>query len=317
MMAAPEPRSSSDFPQGFHWTRRQAISSESPDLAATVSPVFPKPAKVKAELDAVISKIVLFKHLRGAPRNTIIDAMKVCHFPAGHVVIQEGALDGEDMYIIFEGQLEVFYGTEKVATIGKGRCFGEVALMYNCARTATIVSITPVVLYAISRPIFRSILIEESIQQRARYEAFLKNVPLLKSLSPYEVSRFADALEPEEHPDGAIIMEEGQTDGNGKFFIVETGQVICTKKDPLTGQEVNSVVLGEGGYFGEIALLANKPRQATVRCIGQTSLLGVARDHFLMVVGPVNEILKRNMDNYKTVQQLLEEESAMEVVKDS
>jgi cAMP-dependent protein kinase regulator len=296
----------------YHYARRAAISSESPgDLSQPQAPfaVYPKSLQVKQELESVIQRIVMFKHLRGAPLNTVIDAMKACSFPIGHVVIQEGSMDGEDMFIIMEGQLDVFYGQTKVATIGKGRCFGEVALMYNCPRTATIVSITPVVLYALSRPVFRAILIDESIQQRARYEAFLKKVPLFQSLVPYELSRFSDALETEEFQEGQVIMYEGQVDPHAKFYIVESGSVVCTKLNPQTGQEVNSVVLREGGFFGEIALLANKPRQATVRCIGATRCLSIARDHFLMVIGPVEDILKRNMENYKSYQQLLAEES--------
>lgn len=297
------------YPPSFHWTRRPAISSESPDPSSfQPSPVYPKTPQVKAELEEVIQKIIMFKHLAGAPRNTVIDAMRACHFPAGHVVIQEGSMDGEDMFIIMEGQLDVFYGTEKVATIGKGRCFGEVALMFNCPRTATIVSTTPVVLYALGRPVFRSILIDQSIQERARYEAFLKNVPLLRSMNAYETSRFADALEPYTFPDGFVIMHEGAVEENGKFYIVESGQVLCTKSCPESGKEITSVVLSEGGWFGEIALLSNQPRQATVRCIGPTRCLAIARNHFLAVIGSIEEILKRNMENYKTYQQLLLEQ---------
>jgi len=306
-MATPE-----ETPSGFQsWNRRPAISADSPDPSlfslTNPLPVYPKTPAVRQELESVISKIVMFRHLRGPQLQTIIDTMRVCHFPVGHVVVQEGAMDGEDMYIILEGQLDVFYGTEKTATIGKGRSFGEVSLMFNSPRTATIVAITPVVLYALSRPAFRSILIEESIQQRARYEGFLKNVPLFKDLNNYEISRFADALEPEDFSDGHIIMREGQVEIGGKFYIVETGSVLCTKTDPQTGKEVTSVLQGEGSYFGEIALLSDKPRQATVRSVGPSRCLGIAKDHFLMVCGPIEDILKRNMENYKTVQQLIAE----------
>jgi len=297
---------SSPPPAFQSWTRRPAISADSPDPNTVVTlPVFPKTPQIKQEIEIVLSKIVMFKHLKGAQRDAIIGSMRQCLFPAGQTVMQEGSMDGEDMFIILDGQLDVFYGTEKAATIGKGRSFGEVALMFNSPRTATIVSVTPVVLYALSRPAFRTILIEESIQQRKRYEDFLHGVPLFKSLNAYEVSRFADALEPEEFPDGHIIMREGQVEDNGKFYIVETGSVLCTKSDPSTGKEVTSILQGEGGYFGEIGLLSNKPRQATVRCVGPTRCLGIARDHFLMVCGPVEDILKRNMENYKSVQQLL------------
>lgn len=42
------------------------------------------------------------------------------------------------MYVVANGELEVFYGKTLVATIGPGSAFGEIALMYGCPRTATV-----------------------------------------------------------------------------------------------------------------------------------------------------------------------------------
>jgi CRP-like cAMP-binding protein len=42
------------------------------------------------------------------------------------------------MFLIERGVMDVFYGTTLVATLGPGKAFGEVSLMYNCPRTATV-----------------------------------------------------------------------------------------------------------------------------------------------------------------------------------
>lgn len=63
-----------------------------------------------------------------------------------------------------------------------------------------------------------------------------------------------------------------------------------------TEQEVGK--LSEGQYFGEIALLTNKPRQVTVRADGFVKVLMVERDAFNRVCGPLMDHLKRNLTIY-------------------
>ena len=47
-------------------------------------------------------------------------------------------MDENHMFVVDEGELEVLYGDEVVATLSNGSAFGEIALMYGCPRTATI-----------------------------------------------------------------------------------------------------------------------------------------------------------------------------------
>ena len=56
--------------------------------------------------------------------------------------------------------------------------------------------------------------------------------------------------------------------------------------------------LPTGSYFGEIALLTSKPRQATVRSKGSLKVLAVDRATFTRIMGPLDELMKRNMEQY-------------------
>ena len=55
----------------------------------------------------------------------------------------------------------------------------------------------------------------------------------------------------------------------------------------------------QGDYFGQISLIRNTPRQATVKCLTQTKVVCIERDAFKRMFGPIEEILKRNEEKYK------------------
>ena len=59
----------------------------------------------------------------------------------------------------------------------------------------------------------------------------------------------------------------------------------------------------EGSYFGEIALLTQKPRQATVNAVDTLSVLSMDRKTFKRVMGPLVDILNRNIGGYNQFMQ--------------
>ena len=67
------------------------------------------------------------------------------------------------------------------------------------------------------------------------------------------------------------------------------------------GHEGKVLEIGQGGYFGEIALLMSKPRQATVKADVNVELLVLDRKTFTRVMGPLTDILKRDMSRYGKV----------------
>ena len=83
-------------------------------------------------------------------------------------------------------------------------------------------------------------------------------------MDPYERSKIADAIKIKKTKEGDIIVKQG--DQGDIFFMVETGKLVALKSDDGTpAKEVASY--GSNDYFGELALLHDIPRQATIKCL--------------------------------------------------
>ena len=97
----------------------------------------------------------------------------------------------------------------------------------------------------------------------------LRKVPLFSDLENRELEQIAESFKQRTFDAGAVIAEEGK--GGVGFFVIESGTARVTVK----GEE--RVTLGPGSYFGEVALIDDGARTATVvadselRCYGLTS----------------------------------------------
>lgn len=77
-----------------------------------------------------------------------------------------------------------------------GESFGELALLYNTPRAATVKCITDCVLFALDRDCFIHIVKDATVRKRLKYEEFLASIPILKEMDPYDRSYLTDALIP-------------------------------------------------------------------------------------------------------------------------
>lgn len=177
---------------------------------------------------------------------------------------------------------------KRVGSVQAGGSFGELALMYNAPRAATVVSAEQTcTLWALDRVTFRRILMESTFARRRLYEKFLEEVPLLSSLTPYERSKIADALETQKHPAGTTIIKQG--DIGQSFYLVESGEADAFKE----GESESVKHYEKGDFFGELALLNDAPRAASVVSASEIKVATLGKNAFARLLGPVEGIMRR------------------------
>ncbi len=122
-------------------------------------------------------------------------------FRAGEWVIRQGE-EGSDLFVIDSGQLDCYkkYSDRPqpvlVKTYQPGESFGELALLYNAPRAASIQAKTDCLLWALDRQTFNHIVKDASMRKREKYEFFLQSWNVLKTINdPYEKLKIADVLE--------------------------------------------------------------------------------------------------------------------------
>ena len=104
-----------------------------------------------------LEKIPLFQGLSKKQLRDISGLATRLNEPAGAELTKEGKV-GRELIIVLEGEIEIRAGDRVVATRGPGTYVGEIALLDNRPRTATVVAKTPVVIEVIGQREFRSLL---------------------------------------------------------------------------------------------------------------------------------------------------------------
>ncbi|NXD72714.1 KAP3 kinase, partial [Eolophus roseicapillus] len=152
------------------------------------------------------------------------------------------------------------------------------------------------------RVTFRRIIVKNNAKKRRMYENFIQSLPFLKSLEVSERLKVVDVIGTKVYKDGEQIIAQG--DLADSFFIVESGEVriIMSRKDKQDVEENGAVEIARcsrGQYFGELALVTNKPRAASAFALGTVKCLVMDVQAFERLLGPCMEILKRNIANYE------------------
>lgn len=243
-------------PTNYNRGRRTSVSAESMAPSTNqnfVKVVIPKTQEQAERIKVSIGNNFLFRNLDEEQYLDVINAMAEKRVPNNTTIIQQGDV-GDFFYVVESGTLDCYIGETKVTSYESGGSFGELALMYNAPRAATIKTTSECVLWALDRITFRTILMENTSQKRRMYEYFLSEVSLLKSLESYEKHKIADALESVYFEDGQEIIKQG--DVGDQFYIIESGEAIVLKTIDNVQQQVNK--LERGSYFGGKQLSVNK-----------------------------------------------------------
>lgn len=272
--------------------------------------------KTDEEKNCIINAVrgnMLFATLDNDHLKIVVDAMEKKIYKKGDIIIKQGD-DGEEFYLVDSGICETYITdintntTKMVRIYNKYEGFGELALMYNSPRAATIIaSSDQVVLWSVDRNTFRNIVMVSTKEKLDRYENFLSRVPILDALSQYERSNVAYALKEATFQEGDMIIKAG--DSNDKtFYILLEGTAEALKLLRSTDTKLTRVFeyTNPGDYFGELSLLSSEPRAASVRATSTPCrVVYLDRDCFERILGPVVDILKRRRSMYDEAENII------------
>uniref|UniRef100_T1E240 cAMP-dependent protein kinase type II regulatory subunit n=1 Tax=Psorophora albipes TaxID=869069 RepID=T1E240_9DIPT len=283
-------------------SRRKSVFAETYDPEADddddgARAIFPKTDEQRARLCDSVKNILLFRSLDKEQMNEVLDAMFEKKVKAGDYIIKQGD-DGDNFYVIESGVYKAYVGEDlkHIHTYNGSGSFGELALLYNMPRAATIQAETDGQLWAMDRQTFRRILLKSAFRKRKMYEALLDAVPMLKTLQNYERMNLADALIPKTYSVGDRIIKQGDA-ADGMYFIEDGTVSIRIQQD---AGEVEISRLEKGQYFGELALVTHRPRAASAYAVGTVKVAFLDVDAFERLLGPCMEIMKRNIDDYES-----------------
>ncbi len=259
--------------------------------------VYPKTPEQRQRLKDAVCHNLLFRTLEAKQIDQVLDAMWEKNVEEGETIIQQGD-GGDNFYVIDSGVYEIYVSKQpdfrnpiKVGEYNQIGSFGELALMYNQPRSATIIANTDGILWVMGRQTFRKLVLKHAFLKRQMYENFLRELEILQSLTDYERSNVADALIPIEFNENETIIQQGD-DGDRMFFI-EDGQCDIYMNEKFHKR------LNKGDYFGELALLNHEPRSATIIAASPTvKLASLEVESFERLLGPCMDLIHRNTSKY-------------------
>uniref|UniRef100_A0A2R9AKT0 cAMP-dependent protein kinase type II-alpha regulatory subunit n=1 Tax=Pan paniscus TaxID=9597 RepID=A0A2R9AKT0_PANPA len=246
--------------------------------------IHPKTDEQRCRLQEACKDILLFKNLDQEQLSQVLDAMFERIVKADEHVIDQGD-DGDNFYVIERGTYDILVTkddqTRSVGQYDNRGSFGELALMYNTPRAATIVATSEGSLWGLDRVTFRRIIVKNNAKKRKMFESFIESVPLLKSLEVSERMKIVDVIGEKIYKDGERIITQTKSNKDGG------------------NQEVEIARCHKGQYFGELALVTNKPRAASAYAVGDVKCLVMDVQAFERLLGPCMDIMKRNISHYE------------------
>jgi len=288
------------LPPGFNPKRRKSgVWAEALDMTAARSytPVMcDKDAETAGKLMTAMRGLIQFREVAEEDLDKVVGAMFCRHLGVGETVITQGEA-GDNFYVVGSGLFDCYVNGVHVAEFDGHGSFGELALMHNCARAATILSVGAGVVWGLDRQTFRSIVLGVNASECETYEKALERNPLMQDLSHAERVRLTHAMEKKVFDDGTVVIRQG--DEAQAMYLITAGEAKVTRHLDHTQKEMEITTLGEGQYFGEVAILTHKPRAASVIAKSNLTCARISRTSFERLLGPCVDIMKRHAGGYE------------------
>jgi len=277
--------------------RRAAVRAETnddynPDEESTAD-VIPKSDAEKAAIRAGLAKNEIFSMCTDDQLDFLVKGFTELGVETGEVVISQGE-PGDHFYVVASGKFVASLEQKSnaiVAEYGEGDSFGELALLYNSPRAATVTCKEGGRVWALERKRFRYVMVTSGAQNLTeKAEKFLKSVSILSVLTDEQRASLAHSLEDLKFEDGEYIVSKG--DIADALYFIKSGECVAHMGD---GKELKRYSVGD--VFGESCLEPTSDdavRKANIVAVGPTSVLKLTAKTFKEQLGSLSEIVAYN-----------------------
>ena len=221
--------------------------------------------------------------------------------PAGTVLMHQGDF-GDRAWLIESGEMEVLLerpeGVKRIGTVKAGSVVGEMALLDNGTRSATVRTTTSVSAVELTRDTFRALLrkcpplanyLLESLVAAIRRNYGLSQPERLEGSADIRSSAsFQTLVERRMFRAGHVFFR--QNDEGMAAYLIQSGQVSIRRVDGYEDKEL--ALLGPGRLFGEIALLTDRPRAASAMATEATVCEIIRKEGFTQALTSMPPILR-------------------------
>ncbi len=241
--------------------------------------------------NSALRHIPLFSALSKNSLASLIEKVQLVELAAGETLFREGDL-GTTLYVVSEGQVRAVHEGQpeiELATLGDGEFFGEIAIVTNQPRTATVRALVDTELLAIDRQTIGELIAAEPIVLtvlcrflRTRLvENLVKTSSLFAPFSGEEGTKLVNRFQLLEVEAGSTLIEEGEKAPG--LFVVMSGRLDVARKGGMAVAQYLTT-LKRGDVFGEMSLLSGTGAAATVRARTKCLILELPAKAFREII---------------------------------
>lgn len=245
-------------------------------------------------LGQLLAESQLARELGADAFESIADEVRFIDLADSAILVAQGDV-AEELYLLLEGRLEVTINSggqeQSLTRLGPGATVGEIALLAGDQRSATVRACEPSRLAVISEAGFRRLLTEHPAHaevlarkaaERLRETQLVGQLnQLFGHLEPEVLATIKDLIEWVPARAGTRLFSEGEP-GDAAYLVV-TGRLRAFR-NTKDGAEVDVGEIGRAEMAGEMALLENSPRGATVYAVRDSQLVRFSREAFTALV---------------------------------
>jgi cGMP-dependent protein kinase len=243
-------------------------------------------AKTRDDIDFLkksLSKSLEFNKLTEDQLDSVVSHMRYYTFQSDEIVCKQGSV-GSVFFVVARGRLVVLADGKQVNELTPSHCFGEVALLHETKRTATVKTTESTQLWGVDRKTFRSTLDHLNANEYAENKNLIMSIPSFKILNNIQLESLISSVGISVYGPGQVIVTQGEV--GDLLFIIKQGSVTCTEDGRITR------TMEKGEYFGEKALFShNSLRSASVTASEYVKCLTIGRSTLTDLLGSSIQVL--------------------------